>query len=210
MISLESILIALVSISFTLLGAIIVKPSITTDRGGKIVAFIALFILPVLVGFMGISVHLERSKRTEFCLSCHVMEAYGKSLYVDDKEYLPANHFQNNRVSRDKACYTCHTDYTMYGDLTAKLRGLRHLYVHYLGAIPDTIKLYSPYNNRECLHCHGASRVFEENPAHRENDTMLVGLKTNQISCLSSGCHDVVHNVHELEDVEFWKGWEQR
>jgi hypothetical protein len=31
-------------------------------------------------------------------------------------------------------------------------------------------------------------------------------VKTNRVSCLSSGCHDVVHNVGQLSKVKFWKG----
>ncbi len=58
---------------------------------------------------------MEHATSTKFCLSCHVMEDFGRSLYVDDPSYIPAMHFQNNRVPRDHACYTCHTDYTMFG-----------------------------------------------------------------------------------------------
>ena len=206
MITSTSILITLIVISFVLIIDLILRPSITAHRSGKILAFVALCILPLLVGFLGVSEHLERSKKTEFCLSCHVMEDYGKSLLVDDKECVPANHFQNNRIPRNKACFTCHTDYTMYGDLNAKIRGLKHLYVQYVGTIPDTIKLYSPYNNRECLHCHEGARSFEGSTHHRENAEMLASIKSNQLSCTSSGCHDVIHNVHELRDVELWKG----
>ena len=204
-----SILIALIVISVALLFDLIIRPSITVHRGGKILAFVALFILPLLIASLGFSEHLERSKKTEFCLSCHVMEDYGKSLLVDDKEYVPANHFQNNRIPRDKACFTCHTEYTMYGDFKAKMRGLRHLYVQYIGTIPDTVKLYSYYNNRECLHCHEGARSFEEKPAHMESPAMLSSIKSNQLSCTSSGCHDVIHNVHELSKMEMWKGTAQ-
>ena len=203
------ILAALIVVSISLILFVISKPSITAGPGGKILAFIALFILPVLVGFVGISEHLERSKRTEFCLSCHVMTDYGKSLYVDDKEYVAASHFQNNQIPRDKACFTCHTDYTMFGDSKAKLRGLRHLYVQYIGTIPDTLTLYTPYNNRECLHCHEGARKFEESGYHKQNPTMLASMKSSALSCLTSGCHDVIHNAHGLNDAELWKGVSQ-
>ena len=93
------------------------------------------------------------------------MEPYGRSLLVDDPAYVPARHFQNNRVPRDDACFTCHTNYTLFGDYKAKLRGLRHVYVNYIGTIPKQIKLYDPYNNRECLHCHGGARTFEDERA---------------------------------------------
>jgi hypothetical protein len=52
------------------------------------------------------------------------------------------DHNQNNMVPRDQACYTFHTDYTMYADLNARLRGLKHVYMQYLGRAPQQIKLY--------------------------------------------------------------------
>lgn len=185
------------------------KPEIAQEQGGKILAFAALFILPTAAVVMGSTEHLERSKKTEFCLSCHPMHDYGRSLFVDDKEFVPANHFQNKRISREQACFTCHTDYTMYGDLSAKIRGVKHLYVQYLGTIPDTLKLYAAYNNRECLQCHSDARTFEGNKHHKETDTTLAAIKDNRLSCMTSGCHDVIHNVrevHELKDSELWHG----
>src|ERR1700731_1082532 len=128
---------------------IALRPELTRVRGGKVLAFVALCILPVLAVWAGVNEHLERSTSTQFCLSCHVMADFGKSLFVDDRSYIPAVHFQNNAVPRDHACYTCHTDYTMFGGLHSKIRGIRHLYVQYIGHIPapDQIRLYEPYNN---------------------------------------------------------------
>ena len=76
---------------------------------------------------MGVSSEFERSKSTSFCLSCHIMEPHGRSLYVDDSTYLAAAHFQNHRVPADQACYTCHTNYAMFGGFRAKLNGLHHI-----------------------------------------------------------------------------------
>lgn len=201
MIGQTTILIVLIGLSVVLIAILVVRPAITATRGGKILAFVALFILPVLSATMGTSEHMERSKQTQFCLSCHIMEPYGKSLYVDDPTYLAAAHFQNERVPRSQACYTCHTDYVMYGGLRAKLRGLRHLYAQYFGTPMRPIHLYHPYNNRECLHCHAGARSFQ-NSMHM---AMLDTLKTNEVSCLASGCHEVVHNVQELNSVKFWR-----
>ena len=143
------IVIALTAVAVLLNLYLAMCPSTTRGRNGKILAFVGIFALPVLALTFGADQHVEHSKRTEFCLSCHVMEPYGKSLMVDDAEFVPANHFQNNRIPRDKACFTCHTEYTMYGDFNAKLRGLRHVWAQYVGTIPDTIKLYERYSNRE-------------------------------------------------------------
>src|SRR6185503_14150562 len=147
---------------------LVFRTQITREHGGKILAFTGILLLPAIIGAFSLQTHMEDSKKTKFCLSCHVMENYGLSLHVDDNEYIPAIHFQNNRIPQDQACYTCHTEYTMFGDFSSKLRGLEHIYYQYLGTIPDTIKLRTPYNNRECLHCHEEARSFLENSAHRE------------------------------------------
>ncbi len=151
---------------------------------------------------MGTSYQIDRSKRIEFCLSCHIMEPYGRSLYVDDKSFLAAAHFQNHRVPPDVACYTCHTDYVLYGSFRAKLRSLRHVYAQYIGRPKQPIRLYHPYNNRECLHCHLGARSFEEASTHAALRDDLI---SNQMSCLTSGCHSVVHNVELLDRVKFWR-----
>jgi len=119
-----AILVAVILFSIVLIAWLVLRPSITVTRGGKMLAFVALLVFPVLAGGMGVNLHIEHSKTTNFCLSCHVMEDYGRSLRVHDRSFVPAIHFQNNLVPRDHACYTCHTDYTMYGDFRSKLRGL--------------------------------------------------------------------------------------
>jgi hypothetical protein len=180
----------------------------TRTPAGRILAFLALVVVPGAALWAGFSFHMEQAQTTEFCLSCHVMSDYGRSLYVDDKSYIPAVHFQNNRIPRDHACYTCHTTYTLFGGVKAKLRGVRHLYVQYLGTVPppDRIRLYEPYNNRECLHCHEGARKFEEMAPHRKTPQMLDDIKANRLSCTSSHCHDTIHDVGTLSDATFWKG----
>lgn len=191
---------AVVLAAIALIALVTLRPSLTAARGGKILAFFAFLVLPVLATAMGLSAHLEQSKSTEFCLSCHVMQPYGRSLQVDDESWLPAQHYQNNRIPRDHACFTCHTDYTLFGDAKAKLRGLRHVYVYYLGEIPEKIQLYEPYNNRECLHCHAGARTFESSDLHKE---MRADLGSNATSCME--CHDAVHNVDEVAGKPLWK-----
>lgn len=196
----EEVLVAVVLAAIALIALVVLRPSLTAARGGKILAFLAFLVLPVLATAMGLSAHIEHSKTTEFCLSCHVMEPYGRSLHVDDETWLPAQHFQNNRIARDHACFTCHTDYTLFGDAKAKLRGLRHVYVYYIGGVPEKIQLYEPYNNRECLHCHAGARSFEESDLHKE---MRADLGSNTTSCLE--CHDAAHNVDELKGKPVWQ-----
>ena len=183
------------------------RSHLTRSREGKILAFVGLFILPVAAVSLGFSEQMDRAQSRTFCLSCHVMTGFGQTLYVDDPSYIPARHFQNNLVTRDRACYTCHTDYTMFGGVTAKMRGMRHLWVQYVGVVPkpEDIKLYVPYNNRECLHCHLGQRVFEEASAHHKTPGLLENVKSNKLSCISSGCHEFIHDVGSLKDATFWK-----
>jgi cytochrome c-type protein NapC len=201
---LETLFIAIALALAVLLAA---RTELTRARGGKILAFVVLFIVPVLAVALGFSEHMQRAESTQFCLSCHVMHDFGQSLYVDDPSYIPAKHFQNNLVPRDHACYTCHTEYSMFGGVKAKARGMRHLWVQYVRGAPkpEAIKLYDPFPNSECLHCHLGARRFEEGSAHNKIPNLLSQVKSSQRSCVSSGCHEFVHDVASLKDATFWK-----
>ncbi|HVC19475.1 MAG TPA: NapC/NirT family cytochrome c [Vicinamibacterales bacterium] len=200
---------SLIFVGVTVLLALVVsfRVALTRATSGKILAFIALFILPAMAATQGFNEHMEKAKTTAFCLSCHVMHDYGRSLYVNDPSFIPAVHFQNHLVPTDQACFTCHTTYTMFGDYQAKFRGLRHLYVQYLGTVPkpENIKLYTPFNNRECLHCHLGMRKFEEAAPHHRTPGMMAQIKSNHLSCMSSNCHDTVHDLKDFNLVTFWK-----
>ena len=199
-------LVAFIALCIVLAILVAVRPGLTSNRAGKILAFVALFILPVMAASMGVSEHMERAEQTQFCLSCHIMESHGQSLYVDDKNFLAAAHFQNHRIPADRACYTCHTDYSIFGTAKAKLGGLRHIYVQYLGKPPkpEEIKMYRPYNNRECLHCHDGARSFEQQKMHSSDPNTMSDIKSNKLSCTDAGCHDTVHNVGELGGAKMW------
>src|ERR1700733_11018990 len=103
MISPETLVFSLIGASIVLMLVVEVGTSITTSREGKIIAFLALFIVPVRTAGVGASEHIERSEQTQFCLSCHIMERYGKSLYVDDPAHIPAAHFHTHRTPADQA-----------------------------------------------------------------------------------------------------------
>src|SRR5687768_4618306 len=97
----SNIVIVLTVFALLLCIYLVMRPASTKARGGKILAFVGIFALPLLALAFGTDEHIEHSKSTEFCLSCHVMEDYGKSLLVDDGEFVPASHYQNNRIPRD-------------------------------------------------------------------------------------------------------------
>ena len=199
---LNILLTVMAAVTVGMIGLLIARPApaYLAQRGGKALAFFPFFVLPLLVTWFGTGAHMERAKETRFCLSCHVMEPYGRSLRVDDPSWVPAAHYQNNRIPRNAACFTCHTTYTMFGDYTAKLKGIRHLWINYLGTIPKEIKLYEPFRNRECLHCHGGSRKFEANETH---GAVRADLESNKVSCLE--CHSTIHDVRELDKAKLWR-----
>jgi cytochrome c-type protein NapC len=203
-----ALLLFLIAVTAILIAVLVLRPGLTTTPGGKTLAFFVLFLLPLVCLGMGTTYHIDHSKETQFCLSCHEMEPFGRSLMVDDPAHIPAAHFQNHRVPAGEACFTCHTTYAMFGDVRAKMHGLRHVYVHYLRTppAPEAIRLYDPFNNRECLHCHLGARSFEEGAVHNADPDLLPAIKANKTSCLSSGCHEVAHNVSSLKDAKFWKG----
>ena len=192
-------------IVFTIMLACIflLRPSVITGSGWRIVAFIALGVLPALCIVGGMSTHVQRSEQTTFCISCHVMVPFGRSLYIDDAKHIPAQHFQNHRVPANMACISCHADYTLYGPLFDKLRGLKRVYFQYASMPPDpaSIRIPGGFKNAQCLHCHLGARDFEENPVH---SALMDSLKSNQLSCLTSGCHDTAHDVANLNHEKLW------
>lgn len=201
MLGLTGVLIALIVLTIVLAGVFLVRSSITVEPMGKILAFIGLCVLPTLCIGAGMSFHLQRSQQTAYCISCHSMESHGESLHVLDTSYIPAQHFQNHWVPPDKACYTCHTDYTMYGPLKDKLKGLRYLYMEYLSTPPKVIHLNGTYSNLQCLHCHAGSRDFEDNLKLMPPIALL---ETNKVSCIS--CHKPIHNASEVDHLKMWTG----
>jgi cytochrome c-type protein NapC len=200
---LTGVLIVLIVLTIVLAGVFLVRPSVTGAVTGKVLAFVGLCVLPALCIGTGLSFHMQRSQQTAYCISCHSMETHGESLHLEDMGYIPAQHFQNHLVPPDAACYTCHTDYTMYGPLKDKLKGLRYLYMEYVSTPPKTIHLDGKYSNLQCLHCHADARNFEE---YLNQMPPISELTSNRISCLSSGCHDMIHNASEVGHLKMWNG----
>ena len=171
------------------------------DRSFKLAALVIVGVLPAL-WLVGSVSYAERSmKKVDFCLQCHAMEKYAKSLHVDDDEALSADHFQNNRISREKACYACHSDYSAFGGIRGKLRGLRHVYAQYCKPIPEEIELYSPFPNDNCLRCHEGAKKYMRQKKHRLPEGRLDEIRSGKKSCITD-CHDVGHYFDDEEEDE--------
>jgi hypothetical protein len=48
------LIIGIVLFSVILIGILVARPAVTVSRGGKILAFVALFILPIFSGLLGV------------------------------------------------------------------------------------------------------------------------------------------------------------
>ena len=144
--------------------------------------------LPLTYGFAVVLHGLNSMKSVDFCGSCHVMEPYVASLKVDDQESIPAVHYQNNWVPQENACFDCHSEYGMFGDIKAKLNGLKHVYVNYITGPPEKVELYKPYRSQDCLHCHAPGKRYRENEDHVDN---AEDIETGETTC--QDCHDVGH-----------------
>ncbi len=122
----------------------------------------------------------------EACGSCHVMEGHVADLRNPASASLAAVHFKNRYIQADQ-CYTCHSDYGMFGTMSAKLDGLGHVYHNLAGNYPKPIKIRQPYSNVRCLSCHGSAQNF----LAKHEKEQISSLLSSKDSCLD--CHGPAH-----------------
>jgi nitrate/TMAO reductase-like tetraheme cytochrome c subunit len=116
------------------------------------------------------------------------MDPYVADLRNPDSDTLAATHFKNRFIQNDH-CYTCHADYGMFGSVSAKMEGVRHVVHNTLGTYPTPLKIAHPYPNVRCLGCHGESQRFLKSEGHPKED--LPALFNGQTSCID--CHGPAH-----------------
>ncbi len=201
MLSSSLVLYIQIGLAALLLLLLVLRPEIFRSLEGKILGLTALFLMPAVALYGGYSAHVERSATTGYCLSCHVMSDYGKSLQAQDAASLPASHFQNHLVPTSSACVSCHSNYGLSGDLRAKVRSSRYVFETYFGTVPAKIRMASRYKNRDCLRCHLGARSFEGAEAHRGPGVSLAAIKAGKTSCMRSGCHELVHHMRDMAVV---------
>jgi nitrate/TMAO reductase-like tetraheme cytochrome c subunit len=129
---------------------------------------------------------MENAKSPEFCGSCHVMGPFINDLKNPKSETLASRHYQN-RFILENQCYSCHTDYTVFGPVKAKMAGIRHVWKYETGTYGLPIKLRGTYNFQNCLHCHGESRRFLE----KHDADLQKQIAAKETDCLQ--CHGPVH-----------------
>jgi cytochrome c-type protein NapC len=193
------IVVALALALFTAALAYFGVPTLLGQRWGRLVLLVGAGVVPIFATLGGLRVGYRESSRTRFCLQCHEMTPYGMSLFADNRDALPAVHYQNRLIDRDETCYSCHSNYAMFGDVKTKIGGLEHVWVHYLGTAANPIALYQPYPNSNCLHCHDDARNFLEASGHRP---ILPELRAGTTSCLT--CHRVTHDFDSVRAGRLW------
>jgi cytochrome c-type protein NapC len=163
-----------------------------SPMGGRrvVVVVLAVFVFPVF--FIALSSYnLQRARSVEFCGSCHEMQRHVNEMTDPTSRSLAAKHEQRKWVNKHP-CYTCHTDYAMFGPIHGKWRGMRHMYAAVFGHMEEQdIALYAPYPDVNCLQCHHTARVREEED-HEDIDP--------DERCVD--CHDNMHKVRARGDDE--------
>ena len=94
--------------------------------------FGSILVIPVFVVVLATAHGMQESMTVESCAACHVMESHIRDLRDPKSDSLAAVHFKN-RYILENHCYTCHSDYGMFGTITTKIGGLRnglHLDAH--------------------------------------------------------------------------------
>jgi nitrate/TMAO reductase-like tetraheme cytochrome c subunit len=171
------------------------RPALTNAT--KIVLLLAIGVLPIATATTGNVSGYEATKSRTFCGSCHVMTPYAEDSADPASVTLAARHARNAMFG-DANCYGCHANYGMFGTVTTKMGGLRHVYeyvFHYHQMSPEEarekIHIRTPFQNATCMHCH-STEVPTWN-AVREHASLLPRLRDGSVSCASAGCHGPAH-----------------
>ena len=158
----------------------------------KAFLFGSILVLPVIVVFLATAHGMSESMTVEACGQCHAMDGHVADLKDPKSDSLAAAHFKN-RYIQENHCYTCHSDYGMFGSVSAKLEGLGHVIHNTTGHYPKPIKIAKPYSNVRCLNCHAGSQKFLATHEAEE----LPKLAANVDSCLD--CHGPAHTPAETK-----------
>lgn len=162
----------------------------------KWMLFFGLCVMPLPVLFLSNAVGLEQSKDLSFCQSCHVMQPFLSDMKDPDSDLLAARHYRNRLIQKEQ-CWTCHSDYGIFGTAQAKLGGLHDVYLYLTDAYELPIQLRQPYNFTICLGCHGESARFQQEQMHED---LVPDVVSGDIAC--TDCHEMAHPERETRSTE--------
>jgi hypothetical protein len=156
---------------------------------------VAAVLLPVAAYGFAMLHMMEGSQQVTFCGSCHVMTPILKSLQGNDGS-LASMHYARGLVPHDKACFTCHSGYGIWGGIDAKMAGVRHMLHSLTGDYEKPLTMNGPFDIDSCLGCHAFAVSFRAVEAHRDPD-LQKQLVTRELSC-TGACHPPAHPPESL------------
>ena len=158
---------------------------------------IAFAILSPLIYFISFGIGIEKSKPVEFCNSCHVMKAHVDDMEDPDSEYIASLHYQYRWIS-DKQCYSCHSDYGLFGAVGAKYDGIKHILHYYVLGYKDELHISGTYNTDRCLFCHAPVLSYQDIEEHEE---YAEEIESSEQSCFGVDCHVSPH-PDEIKEIQ--------
>ncbi|HLL21862.1 MAG TPA: NapC/NirT family cytochrome c [Kofleriaceae bacterium] len=171
------------------------RPALT--RTTKIVLLFGIGVFPLATAGTGNISGYNATKATQFCGSCHVMTPYSDDSTNLESTSLAARHARNDSFGKEN-CYACHADYGMYGTITTKIGGMRHVYEYVfnyrdmpLDQFLVEITIRAPFRNETCMHCHST-----QNPLFNtigDHVSTRDDIRSGKTSCASEGCHGPAH-----------------
>jgi cytochrome c-type protein NapC len=164
----------------------------------KVMLLFGLGVMPLGVALTGNIAGFEYTLKRQFCGSCHVMLPYTEDAADPASNSLAAIHSRNHSFG-EESCYTCHADYQMFGAMTTKVNGLKHLF-YYVTEYANTgpygeggkpIHMYNPFQNGMCTRCH--STTAPTWLARDEHGGMLEDIRSGDAKCIDCHTGDKIH-----------------
>jgi cytochrome c nitrite reductase small subunit len=177
--------IAIALVAMLLCAAIVIR-----GRMGDSLKAVGLVALPLTAFALADAVLLERSKNTDFCMSCHVMEPL-LAVVSETEPTLASVHISRGALRTHQSCYGCHSGYGLWGDVEAKLAGVGHMVATVTGRYELPLRIHGRFDIDACLACHAEGVGFRRVSAHRLADVQRA-LLDGQMGC-SGPCHPAAH-----------------
>jgi cytochrome c-type protein NapC len=154
--------------------------------------------MPLAVSLAGNIAGFEYTLKTDFCGSCHVMRPYVEDAADPTSTSLASIHSRNSTFGHE-SCYTCHADYQIFGAMTTKANGMKHLFF-YITEYSNTgpygeggkpIHMYKKFENTMCTRCHST-----EAPRWgkvEDHEGMLEDIRKGDSKCIDCHSGDKIH-----------------
>jgi cytochrome c-type protein NapC len=168
------------------------------SRMTKVMLLFGLGVMPLGVALTGNIAGFEYTLKRQFCGSCHVMLPYTEDAQDPNSKSLASVHSRNHSFG-EESCYTCHADYQLFGAMTTKVNGLKHLF-YYVTEYANTgpygeggkpIHMYKPFQNTMCVRCHSTTA-----PSWTKVDDhqgMLEDIRKGDTKCLDCHTGEKIH-----------------